>query len=130
MPITCDLICQPEPARFGDLLLKALARPSSKRLEYAVAWVRRSGAKLLAPALEDFLRHGGSIRGVVGVDLDNTSYEGLDDLLALENAGDCETYVWNNENSAVTFHPKLYLILANRTATLFAGSSKDRKSVV
>ena len=78
------------------------------QLDIAVAWVRASGMVYLADRFANFLRHGGALSVIVGIDLENTTREGLQALLDLEQYGTCETYVYHNEANSV-FHPKLYL---------------------
>lgn len=78
----------------------------------------------MAPALKTFLSASGSVRLVVGVDLDNTTIEGLAGLLALKAHGSVAVYVNHNESGTI-FHPKLYLFrnAALGKAKLIVGSS-------
>jgi len=92
-------------------------------LEAAVAWVRRSGTQHVLPALTAFLSAGGAARFTVGVDIENTSREGLEDLLSLALAGMAETFVYHNEDAAATFHPKVYLFTTDNRARLIIGSN-------
>lgn len=113
---------QPIAHRFGTALTDNIASGAWKTLELAVAWVRRSGTRHLKPSLNQFLSRGGTARFTVGVDIENTSKEGLRDLLDLQNAGDAETYIYHNEASA-TFHPKVYLLGNNQKSCLIVGSN-------
>ncbi len=88
----------------------------------AVAWVRRSGTSHLLPSLAHFLTNGGVTRFTVGVDIENTSKEGLEDLLSLAASGLAETFIYHNEYR-VTFHPKLYLFSSGESARLIVGSN-------
>jgi len=56
------------------------------------------------------------------VDIENTSQEGLQDLLSLSESGSAETFIYHNEY-AVTFHPKLYLFTGKQSARLIIGSN-------
>jgi hypothetical protein len=76
----------------------------------------------LSQQLASFLRGGAEISIVVGIDLENTTREGLAALLDLEQYGHCETYVYHNEASSV-FHPKLYLFRNEEEARLIVGSN-------
>jgi hypothetical protein len=76
----------------------------------------------LTQQLTNFLRGGGEVSIVVGIDLLNTTREGLEALLALEPHGCCETYVYHNEAQSV-FHPKLYLFRNEEEARLIVGSN-------
>src|SRR5689334_8742245 len=95
--------------RFGVELTDLLANDYWTRFDAAVAWVRRSGLRHIRPALSDFLQRGGAIRFVVGIDIENTSKEGLEDLLALAAHGNIQMIIHHNEHPSVTFHPKVYL---------------------
>lgn len=108
--------------RFGIELRETLESEEWHRFDFAVAWVRRTGIRHLEPALRAFLRGGGVIRGIVGIDLENTSYEGLHDLFAICGDGDAEVVVYHNE-ADVTFHPKLYLFTNDEAARLIVGSN-------
>jgi HKD family nuclease len=91
-------------------------------LEIAVAWVRASGMGHVSPNLANFLRRGGRLSVTVGIDLSNTTREGLQALLNLEQLGQCETFVYHNEAGS-TFHPKLYLFRNAEEARLIVGSN-------
>ena len=118
---------QPLSVRFGTELLRHVDERSSietywDRLDVAVAWVRASGVTYLSDSLTTFLRNGGHLSFVVGIDLKNTTREGLQELLDLENHGASETYVYHNEAGSV-FHPKLYLFRNEEEARLIVGSN-------
>jgi hypothetical protein len=81
----------------------------------------------LSRQLAAFLRGGGEISVVVGIDLQNTTREGLQALLDLEQHGHCETYVYHNEAQSV-FHPKLYLFRNEEEARLIVGSNNITES--
>ena len=59
----------------------------------------------------------------MGIDIENTSKEGLEDLLSLERYGTAEVFVYHNEESGVTFHPKVYLFRKGDVAKLIVGSN-------
>lgn len=118
---------QPLSVRFGTELLQHVDQRSGietywDRLDVAVAWVRASGMAYLSNGFGTFLRNGGHLSFVVGIDLKNTTFEGLQALLDLEQHGTCETYVYHNEASSV-FHPKLYLFRNEEEARLIVGSN-------
>jgi hypothetical protein len=58
----------------------------------------------------------------LGVDIENTSEEGLRELLSWETCGEAKTFIYHNEAEA-TFHPKLYLFRNNSRAKLIVGSN-------
>lgn len=113
---------QPIAHRFGKALTADIDNGEWKHLEVAVAWVRQSGTKHLKPSLRRFVSSGGTARFTVGIDIENTSKEGLEDLLGLEDIGNTETYVYHNEAEA-TFHPKVYLLQNEDRARLIVGSN-------
>ena len=113
---------QPLAHRFGNALADDLESGEWQRAEMAVAWVRRSGTKHVASSFRKFLRAGGVAQITVGVDIENTSHEGLSDLLSWQSEGAIETYIHHNEASVV-FHPKVYLLRNDTTARLIVGSN-------
>jgi hypothetical protein len=114
--------------RFGVELADLLANDYWTRFDAAVAWVRRSGLRHLVPALTDFLQRGGAIRIVVGIDIENTSKEGLEELLVLGRYGNIQTIIRHNEHPSVTFHPKVYLFSNDKNARLIVGSNNLTES--
>lgn len=119
----CSLHVQTAGRQFTRVLSRELRDQRWKIVEMAVAWVRRSGAREVTPALRQFLKRGGVLRIIVGIDIENTSKEGLQGLLALEKRGDVGVFVYHNESPSVTFHPKLYLFRNDVDAKLIVGSN-------
>ncbi len=113
---------QPLAHRFGIALAQNISDAKWTHLEIAVAWVRHSGTQHLEPSFAEFLGRGGFAQITVGVDIENTSAEGLRDLLRWQARGNIETFVYHNEAEAV-FHPKVYLIRNNLDARLIVGSN-------
>jgi len=117
-----SLYNQPTAHRFGVELQDLLEASEWNHFDAAVAWVRRSGTRHLLPSLKAFLQRGGAAKFIIGVDIENTSKEGLDDLLSLDGLGQCSTFIHHNETE-VTFHPKLYLLAGVGRARLIVGSN-------
>ena len=113
---------QPSAHRFGTALTETIGSTRWHAFEVGVAWVRRSGLRHLRPALTAFLRRGGVFRISVGIDIENTSVEGLEDLLSLQGEGQVEIYICHNEAQPI-FHPKVYLFQNTRSAKLVVGSN-------
>ena len=113
---------QPIAHRFGRALISSIESGEWKRIEIAVAWVRQSGTRHIKPCITGFLSAGGVVKFTVGIDIENTSKEGLEDLLDIQDVGDCESYVYHNEANA-TFHPKVYLLQNETRTRLIVGSN-------
>ena len=113
---------QPLAHRFGVALQSCLRDTTWTQFDAAVAWVRRTGTRHLVPLLRELLGREGAVRFVVGVDIENTSTEGLQDLLDLESFGNSQTHVYHNEFGG-TFHPKIYLFSNATDARLIIGSN-------
>jgi len=119
---------QPLVYRFGNDLLGHILDEQWTRLEIGVAWVRQSGTKHVRNAIKSFLHRGGILRASVGIDIENTSKEGLQDLLSLCAEGDMEVFVSHNETRSSTFHPKVYLFSNDQKAKLIVGSNNITES--
>jgi hypothetical protein len=113
---------QPLAHRFGTELVTYIESEKWTHIEMAVAWVRRSGTQHIKPSFAKFLDRGGFAQVTVGVDIENTSEEGLKDLLSLQTRGNIETYIYHNETES-TFHPKVYLFWNGDDARLIVGSN-------
>src|SRR4051794_9323020 len=112
---------QPEQTEFADQLVAELRSGNWRRIEIAVAWVRRSGVGQVEEAVAKYLATDGALRITVGVDFQNTTYEGLAGLLAWEQLGDFEAHVNHDENLNTTFHPKVYLFSDGVNARVYVG---------
>lgn len=85
----------------------------------AVAFVKRSGTKHIAPALAAFARTR-AVEIIAGIDHGGTSTEGLQDLLdAVTPTG--RVIVFHNR-LPFTFHPKVYLFKSSVAADVMVGS--------
>lgn len=119
-----ELILQPWSERtLGDYLQLALRGEfgAFDQFEAAVAFVKRSGVQHIASDLQDFAERQGTVRFVVGVDQNGTSFEGLVDLRdAVGEQG--EIWIVHSSDAYVTFHPKLYLFKGEDKALLLIGS--------
>src|ERR1035437_6759295 len=123
---------QPLAIRFGTELLRHVDQvdqvdPFWDRLDIAVAWVRASGMAYLSDRRANFLRHCGQLSVIVGIDIQNTTREGLEALLDLEQHGRSETFVYHNEAGSI-FHPKVYLFRNEEEARLIVGSNNITQS--
>lgn len=99
----------------------------AERVDIATAWVRASGIRHLKEPLEALLGRGGAATIVVGLDADNTSIEGLSELLALHPAAALQLVVRHNE-AAPIFHPKLYAFRTAGECRIIVGSNNLTES--
>jgi HKD family nuclease len=102
----------------GQILKDALADERFMRLDMVVAWVKRSGLRLIAPDIERFRDRGGEVHAIVGVDERGATRQGLELVRAK-----CNEVIVYREPAGGTFHPKLYLFRGTRKAMLIVGSS-------
>ena len=121
------LFNQPLALRFGHELQRSFEEEAWTSVDIAVAWVRASGVRHLRAPIEAFLKRKGRLSIIVGIDLENTTKEGLQALLELEAIGNVETHVHHNE-APTTFHPKLYLLRNSKRARLIVGSNNLTES--
>ena len=85
----------------------------------AVAFIKRSGVRHIAPVLADFAR-ADHVEVIAGIDHRGTSFEGLQDLLnAVSPEG--RIIIFHNR-LPFTFHPKIYLFESPSAADLMVGS--------
>ena len=114
-----QFIHQPFPSgRLGDYLNDNL-RGEWTHFRAAVAFVKRSGVRHVAPGLVEFSRTG-HVEIIAGIDHQGTSFEGLKDLLgAVSPKG--RIIVFHNR-LPFTFHPKVYLFKSPAAAEVMIGS--------
>lgn len=114
-----QFIHQPFPSgRLGDYLKDNL-RGEWTHFRAAVAFVKRSGVRHVAPGLVEFSRTG-HVEIIAGIDHQGTSFEGLEELLgAVSPRG--RVIVFHNR-LPFTFHPKVYLFKSPATADVMIGS--------
>ena len=114
-----EFIYQPAPAnRLGDYL-KDNFSGSWTQFRAAIAFVKRSGTKHIAPSLGDFAKEN-QVEIIVGIDHRGTSFEGLSDLIeAVVPHG--RVIVFHNR-LPYTFHPKIYLFKSDTAAEVILGS--------
>jgi HKD family nuclease len=115
---------QPLSGRFfGSLLIDELRSGRWKELDVSVAWVRLFGVLSIKDALQEFLESGGQLYATVGVDGENTSVEGLQELLQLSRAGHVEVFIHHNEDRSLVYHPKLYVFRNEKETKVIVGSN-------
>jgi hypothetical protein len=113
-----SLINQPFNGQLGETLIAKL-QGNYHRLTILVAFAKNSGVLRMKPALEHFKANGGSIQIFVGVDIQGTTYEALQNLFSLCDA----LYVVHSEDGATTFHSKVYLLENDTDIWMAVGSN-------
>lgn len=98
------IVNQPHDEQLGIQLIKALESNQFNQLTIMVAYAKLSGVYRVSPYLEKFRNNGGTIRCVVGIDQQNTTYDALSQLLNLAN----EIYIFHSESVSQTFHIKSF----------------------
>ena len=104
--------------RLGDYLLAHLQDQQWTTFRAAIAFVKRSGTRYVRQALQQFSQQA-TVRMSVGIDLNGTSREGLEDLLY--NLPNGQVFVFHNSGPS-TFHPKIYLFKSDTRADVLVGS--------
>ncbi len=110
---------------FGPELIREFEWAECQKIDIAVAWVRASGLRHLQEAMIGALARGVRVRFVVGIDADNTSYEGLKgliDIAATGPTGSMVSVIRHNEAGHI-FHPKMYAFRSTKELRLFVGSN-------
>lgn len=114
-----QLISQPSDTdRLGEFLKRNLSS-NWQQLRFAVAFVKRSGAKHIIREISKFARNA-KVEIIVGIDHQGTSVEGLLDLL--NAVGDEGRVVVFHNRLPFTFHPKVYLFKGEKEAEVAIGS--------
>jgi HKD family nuclease len=117
------VIDQPRAGRLGDTLQELLDKRDINGFNsfyLMTAYVKSKGVIQLKQSMDYFKRRGGFIKAVVGIDQNNTSIQGLEQLLPLSN----ELYVYHNRNPVQTFHSKVYFFeKVDDRAVVFVGSN-------
>ena len=97
------------------------------QVDFAVAFIMRSGVNLIRNRLIEILQRGGKIRILTGDYMNATDPDALLDLMHLE--GDIELKVF--DASKTSFHPKAYVFYDNQNqGTAFVGSSNLSKTAL
>ena len=113
-------VSQPE-TQLGNEISRILdGQESFSRIVFVSAFVALRTILRLRDRLLAHVSNGSRVRFTVGVDLNGTSREVLEELLRWP---DCEIFIFHNTIPRSTFHPKLYLFESATTATLFVGSN-------
>ena len=77
-----NLVNQPDKQSLGFKLIENLENEGFTNFRFIVAYAKTSGTSTLQPSMKKFRDAGGTIKGIVGIDQSNTSYEALVALLS------------------------------------------------
>jgi HKD family nuclease len=96
--------------QLSDRLNQLLSIGNLKRFRAAVSYVRWSGLGLLATKLEEFLRQGGELQTIYGIDNGITSPDSLLYSIYLQTIYENHSYAGTIEDTYqnATFHPKFF----------------------
>jgi HKD family nuclease len=96
----------------------------SNDLRMAVAFVSKSGLKLLEVSLQSALESGAYLEYLVGLDMQATEPAALWDIYNLSLANErVSLYCYSGLEGVPVYHPKLYLLRAGDDVTAVIGSS-------
>lgn len=104
--------------RIGDFLNRFIAADKSQGFKFAVAFARLSGLNRLSVSIESLVNRGGQVAGAIGIDNGVTSIEFL---RTLQEIAPSSTIFYTT--SGYIYHPKLYLVTGEKSATAIVGSA-------
>ncbi|MFD1257875.1 phospholipase D-like domain-containing protein [Mucilaginibacter terrae] len=107
----------------GNVIINSLNDIAYTSFNAFVAFVSTGGLKNILDQLNAFIEREGKIRLYVGVDLNATSKEVLEQLLALG----IETYVIYSPNNII-YHPKIYTFEGGEVSRAIVGSTNLTES--
>jgi len=106
----------------ASILNSSLTRADDVRV--AVAFVSRSGLRLIEPAMSESLEHGAYLEFLVGLDMRLTEPEAMRCLFDMSQKNDLfRVYCFVSADVTAVYHPKLYLLKSEEAVTCVVGSS-------
>lgn len=113
------IINQPCDNCLGNKIIENLKCNTFKQFKFIVAYSKTSGVNRILPYMKYFKNQGGTIKGIIGIDQYNTSYEAIKSLYQICD----ELYIFHSESLMQTFHPKMYLFTNDNDCWYSIGSS-------
>ncbi len=108
--------------KLASVLPPAIEQASDIRM--AVAFMSRSGLRLLDASVQAALQAGASLEFLVGLDMQTTEPAALQDIYNLSLANErVSLYCYSGLEGVPVYHPKLYLLRAGEGVTAVIGSS-------
>jgi HKD family nuclease len=95
-------------------------KPENSLFRFAAAYAQESYEQLVGNALRNFVKKGGDVEAIIGVDSRGTSAKALKELLKI--CGPSNVFVYHNPANG-TFHPKFYILSDDKSASIIVGSS-------
>lgn len=110
--------------RLQTLIGEFADRPKAQ-FRCLVAFASEQGLQQVEDCVLDFLKRGGSIYFIVGVDLGGTSREALERLLSWKRAFPrrVDARVFSTADNATIFHPKVYWFDSTERRVVIVGSA-------
>ena len=113
------IVNQPKDMQLGVNLIGELESSRYSNFTIMVAYAKLSGVNRLMPYIKKFHENGGTMRIVVGIDQQNTSYDALNTLI--ENFD--EIYIYHSDSFSQTFHVKCYWLQGENECWYAIGSN-------
>ena len=114
-----NYLAQPD-SQVGVIITELLESPPAPTLiTFVSAFVNRQTLLRFKRSISDLKGQGSRIRFVLGIDMNGTSKEALEELLSW----DIEAIIVKHRHSGHTFHPKLFLVERADRADIVVGSN-------
>ena len=113
------IINQPYTNCIGYEIINNLQSNDFNEFKFIVAYAKTSGVNRILPYMKYFKNHGGTIKGIIGIDQYNTSFEAIESLYKICD----ELYIFHSESLTQTFHPKMYFFINNNYSWYSIGSN-------
>lgn len=108
--------------RMGTFLSSSIKQ--AEEVKIAVAFMSQRGLDMIGDALDHCLQSGGYFEMLVGLDMHVTDPQALQDIYDLSRrSSNVTVFCHASPRSDVIYHPKLYLLKAERQVSIIIGSS-------
>lgn len=113
------IVNQPYDKQLGIQLIEALDSDEYSNLTIMVAYAKLSGVYRILPYVDRFHKRGGTVRFVVGIDQQNTTFDALLQLSIISDS----LSVFHSESISQTFHLKCYWLSGENKCWYAIGSN-------
>ena len=116
--MTHSFVYQPDESGYDlrEVMEECSALPDLQRVDIVVAWVKRTGLRVVRDSIKAMQDAGAQVRAIIGISQGGTSRQALEESVELFD----EAYVFHLPGR--TFHPKLYVAYAPDEAAVLVGS--------